>query len=153
TGTVSVEVRDAQPAFTIHEGAWDHLAWDDRLAAVLASAQVVCFGSLIQRHATARATLRRLLRLASHLLVVFDVNLRQHFYDREVLEYSLRASRWVKLNDGELAVLKALFGLSGSTESAVVAQLRQAFGVELVALTRGAAGCLVQTADEEVVAP
>src|SRR5262245_51449540 len=45
TGTVSVAIEAGQPTFTIHEGAWDHLAWDDRLAALLPSAQAVCFGS------------------------------------------------------------------------------------------------------------
>jgi fructokinase len=151
TGTVGVEIDAGQPTFRINEGAWDHLAWDDRLSAMLASAQVVHFGSLIQRHPTARNTLDRLLRLSDHLLIVFDVNLRQVFYSKEVLERSLLSARWVKLNDGELRVLKEMFGLTGTSESSIAAQLRKAFRVELVAITRGANGCLVQTDDEEVV--
>jgi fructokinase len=153
TGTVGVELNSAgQPSFTIHPGAWDHLAWDDRLEAVLGQAQAVCFGTLIQRSAGARAAVRRALRAARNALVVYDVNLRQDFYSREVLEESLRASRWVKLNDGELAVLRAMFDFSGTNQSAIVADLRKRFGTELVALTRGEQGCLVQTADEEVLA-
>ena len=86
-------------------------------------------------------------------LVIYDVNLRQDFYSREVVEESLRASRWVKLNDSELVVLRDLFGLEGKNESALVAEVRKRFGVELVALMRGDKGCLVQTQDEEVSAP
>jgi fructokinase len=151
TGTVGVELDPAgQPSFTIHPGAWDYLAWDDRLEVLLGQAQAVCFGTLIQRNDSARATVRRALRSARNALIVYDVNLRQDFFSRELLEESLRASRWVKLNHAELVVLKQLFDLSGTKESAVVADLRKRFGAELVALTRGEHGCLVQTADEEV---
>jgi fructokinase len=155
TGTVSVAVDErGQPEFTIHpDVAYDHLAWDDRLEGLLGRARGVCFGTLAQRHAEARATIRRALRPARNALVVYDVNLRQSFYTPEVVDESLRASRWVKLNDQELGVLKGLFGLGGKTESATVAALRREFGAELVALTRGEKGCLVQTADEEVVVP
>jgi fructokinase len=153
TGTVSVALdKGGQPTYTIHEGAWDHLAWDERLAVLAGQAQVVCFGSLVQRHATARETVRRVLASARNAITVFDVNLRQHYFDRDVLESSLTASRWAKLNDGELVVLRDLFGLTGSGENALVADLRQRFDLELVALTRGEKGCLVQTADEEVAA-
>jgi fructokinase len=151
TGTVGVELDSSgQPSFTIHPGAWDYLAWDSRLEALLGQAHAVCFGTLIQRNAGARATVHRALRAAQNALIVYDVNLRGDFFTREVLEESLHASRWVKLNDGELAVLKTMFDLAGTSESAIVAHLRQRFGAELVALTRGEHGCLVQTADEEV---
>jgi fructokinase len=150
TGTVGVELADGQPTFTIHSGAWDHLAWDERLEALFGQVQAVCFGTLIQRNTIARATVQQALRAARNALLICDVNLRQDFYAREVLEESLRASRWVKLNDSELVVLQGLFGLAGNGESALVADLRLRFGTELVALTRGAKGCLVQTANEEV---
>src|SRR5262249_46014525 len=82
TGTVSVSVDErGQPAYAIHEGAWDHLAWADRLTELIRGAKAVCFGSLIQRHPTARQTVRRLLAEA---VAVFDVNLRQQFYTPEV---------------------------------------------------------------------
>jgi fructokinase len=153
TGTVGVNLDAAgQPAFTIHPGAWDHLAWNDRLEGLFGQAQAICFGTLIQRHPTARDTVRRALGAGRNALLVCDVNLRQDFYTPEILEESLRSARWVKLNDGELVVLRDLFGLSGKSESALVAGLRKRFGTELVALTRGAQGCLVQTADEEVSA-
>ncbi|MGL4551925.1 MAG: carbohydrate kinase family protein [Gemmataceae bacterium] len=152
TGTAGVELDAGQPRFTIHENvAWDHLASDDRLDAALAGVNVVCFGTLMQRHPASRAAVQRLVRLASHqALVVCDINLRQQYYTPEVLETSLRLSRWAKLNDTELTVLRDLFGLTGGSESALVTGLRARFRLELVALTRGERGCLVQTDDEEV---
>ena len=154
TGTVGVTVDErGQPSYAIHEGAWDHLAWEERLSPLIRGAKAICFGSLVQRHPTARQTVRRVLAEASALLTVFDVNLRQDFYTIDVLESSLSASRWAKLNDGELAVLRQLFSLSGEDESEVVADLRRSFRLDLVALTRGERGCLVQTEDEQVDLP
>src|SRR6266542_1713081 len=119
TGTVQVDVdRGGQPTFTITPNvAWDHLAWKDDLEALLSRAQAVCFGTLAQRHAVSRATIQRALRAARNALVVCDINLRQHYYDREVIEASLSASRWAKLNEDELEVLDALLGLKGKTPS------------------------------------
>jgi fructokinase len=155
TGTVGVAVDEAgQPHFTIHtDVAYDHLAWTADLEALFARAAAVCFGSLVQRCLVARETVRRALAMARNALVVFDVNLRQDFYDRALLEASLLACRWVKLNHDELAVLAGLLGLSGANESARLRDLRRRYGPELAALTRGAGGCLVQTDDEEVVVP
>jgi fructokinase len=155
TGTVTVELdAQGQPTFTIHEDvAYDALTWDDRLEALFCQAQAVCFGTLVQRQAGARATVRRALRSARAALLVYDVNLRQHFYSREVIEASLHASRWVKLNEQELAVLQPLLGLAGSNASAGLAELRGRYDLELACLTRGERGCLVQTADEEIAVP
>lgn len=155
TGTVSVALAaDGQPTFTIHEGvAWDHLVHEPRLETLVRQARVLCFGTLMQRHPVSRATVQRLLDQARQALIVCDINLRQHYYDRDLLDASLARSRWIKLNDGELLVLRDLLGLTGQDESGLVANLRQRYGAERVALTRGARGCLVQTATEEIDLP
>lgn len=155
TGTVVVDVDSrGQPSFTIlPEVAYDYLSWNDELEALFRRAEAVCFGTLIQRHERARATVQCALEAARDALVVYDVNLRQNFYSREIVETSLRKSRWVKLNDDELRVLAELLGLSAQGESARLAELRRRFTLELACLTRGAHGCLVQTADEEIVVP
>jgi fructokinase len=152
TGTVTVAVdRRGQPTFTITpEVAYDYLAWDERLASLFPQARAVCFGTLIQRHAVARATVHQALRSARQAIVVYDVNLRQQFYNREVVEQSLSASRWAKLNDDELNTLAGLLSLSGATPTERLAELRRRYNLELVAMTRGERGCLVQTAGEEI---
>jgi fructokinase len=155
TGTVPVSLDTAgQPTFTITpDVAFDYLAWDDRLESLFAQARAVCFGTLIQRHGVARQTVHQALAAAQNALVVYDVNLRQHYYDRATIETSLEASDWVKLNDAELLVLRDLLSLSGKTESALLADLRRRYDLELAALTRGANGCLVQTDTEEIDLP
>jgi fructokinase len=151
TGTVSVALDfRGQPSYTITpEVAYDYLTWDDALAQLFREARAVCFGTLIQRHPTARATVQRALREAAEAIVVYDINLRQHFYSKETIEASLHASRWVKLNDGELAVLTELLDLPGEP-SAGLQRLRERYQLELACMTRGEHGCLVQTAKDEV---
>jgi fructokinase len=155
TGTVTVALdQRGQPAFTITpDVAYDYLAWNAGLESLLARARAVCFGTLVQRHATARATVQRILHTAHSALRIYDINLRQQFYSREVIEASLTASDWVKLNEDELIVLRDLLGLSGATDTATLADLRQRYNLELAALTRGERGCLVQTAGEEIDIP
>jgi fructokinase len=155
TGTVSVELgTDGQPTYTITpEVAFDYLAWDERLELLVRQAQALCFGTLVQRNRSSRETVQRALRSVQGALVVYDINLRQHYFSKEVIEASLAASRWVKLNDDELAVLRNLLGLMASGDSGALAQLRQRYDVELACLTRGSRGCLVQTADEEIAVP
>jgi len=152
TGSVSVTLDDGQPRYTIDEQvAWDYLENSKELDAALAGVHFVCFGTLMQRHAVSRATVQRLVRLANQQAIVLcDVNLRPPFYTPEILETSLQLSRWVKLNQEELVLLRQLFQLRGRGESGWLNALRQRFEVELVALTRGAAGCLIQTADDEI---
>jgi len=155
TGTVRVSVDgNGQPAFIITpDVAYDFLTWQPDLEGQFVQAQAVCFGSLVQRHPVARAAVQRALRAARNALRIFDVNLRQHFYDRNVLEESLALSRWVKLNEDELHVLRDLLGLHGAGDSALLTDLRKRYRQEVAALTRGDRGCLVQTEDEEVSVP
>lgn len=155
TGTVTVVLDDrGQPAFTITpDVAYDYLAWDDRLESLFARARAVCFGTLVQRGPMARETVRRALAAARAAVVVYDVNLRQHFYSREVIDASLHASRWVKLNEDELVVLRDLLSLSGPTPAALLADLRHRYELEVAALTRGERGCLVQSDAEEIDVP
>ncbi len=155
TGTVDVQLDAAgQPTYTIHsEVAYDFLAWDHRLRMLCSQAQALCFGTLVQRTPLARETVRRAIRSVQGGIVVYDVNLRQQFYDRDTVHESLRLSRWVKLNDDELTVLRGLLGLEGEGESALLADLRRRYDLDLACMTRGSRGCLLRTAEEEIAVP
>ncbi len=155
TGTVQVALDErGVPVYTITpEVAYDYLAWYADLDVRFGAARAVCFGTLAQRHPVARATIRRALAAAPNALVVYDVNLRQHFYSREIVETSLAACRWVKLNDDELAVLRDLLGLAGATPLETLVELRQRYRLELAVLTRGEHGCLLHSERETIELP
>jgi fructokinase len=144
TGTVGVELEEGQPRYIIHEGvAWDFIEATPTARAAVETADAVCFGTLAQRSATSRAALRALVSAApSGALRVCDINLRQHFYSREVLDDSLRLANALKLNDAELPVLATLFGLEGEVRDQLAALAKQ-FTLRFVVLTRGAQGSLL----------
>jgi fructokinase len=156
TGTARVTLSGAGLAhFTIQENvAWDFIAPTSDAVALAAQADAICFGSLAQRSAVSRNSIHKLVGAApSKALRVFDINLRQQFYSREVVERSLELANILKLNDDELPTVAKMFGLAGSTEDQIC-QLAQAFDLHLVALTRGPNGSLLyQTQHNSAQAP
>lgn len=145
TGTVTVEVQaDGQPRFTIHENvAWDRITADETSLAFAARADAICFGSLAQRSEASRRSIRAILAATKpETLRVFDINLRQHFYSRDIVESSLVSANALKLNSDELPVLADVFGLRGDAKSQI-ADLARRFELRAVALTRGASGSLL----------
>ena len=145
TGTVDVELdAHGKPTYTIHEDvAWDFIRWDAAVAEVATTCDAVCFGSLCQRSKVSRATILEFLAHTQPECVrVFDINLRQQFYARPVVEASLRACSVLKLNDEELPVVAAMLGIAGNPND-VLRSLVELFDLELCALTRGASGSLL----------
>ncbi len=88
TGTVTVDAsRPDHPTYVIHEDvAWDHIEFTPDLCDLMRRARAVCFGSLAQRSPRSRQVIRQCLEAATGALRVFDVNLRQSWYDRECIE-------------------------------------------------------------------
>lgn len=145
TGTVTVSLEaDGQPGYTIHEAvAWDHLAAAEAGCRAVAAADAVCFGTLAQRSARARASIHTLLGHARRdALRIFDVNLRQHYYSRDLIEHSLALANVLKVNETELPLLAGMFRLGGD-EAAQVAELARRFSLRAVAFTRGGRGSLL----------
>ena len=73
---------------------------------------------------------------------MLDINLRQEFYSRELIEQSLRLANVLKLNDGELAVLTEAMKL-GENPRSQIERLAGNFGLRFVALTLGPRGSLL----------
>lgn len=145
TSTVTVALgADGHPHYTIHEDvAWDRLAAEPAARAVVAACDALCFGSLAQRGATARASIRDLLRLTrADTLRVFDLNLRQHYFSPAVVEQSLALANVLKVNETELPVLVEMFALPREERAAMTA-LAQRFELRAVVFTRGERGSVV----------
>ena len=145
TGTVTVRLDaagKAEYAFAA-DTAWDHLAWSDELAALAGRANAVVFGTLGQRSATSRATIQRFLAATRpDCLRVFDVNLRQDFFNDTIIAESLIAADVLKLNDEELPIV-----FPGATADSLP-ELRARHDLQLIALTRGADGAVLVGAAE-----
>ena len=145
TGTVTVALSgNGIPAYTIHDNvAWDRIAATPEALAAVRAADAVCFGSLAQRSEASRTAIQRLVAATpADALRIFDINLRQHFYSREIIGPSLQLANVLKLNDSELPVLAQMFGAAGSPRQQIESLARD-FSLRVVALTRGAEGSLL----------
>ena len=137
TGTVQVTLTDGQPSYGITENvAWDALEWTERLQNLARVCQAVCFGTLAQRSEPSGTTIRRFVTASrsAETLRVFDANLRQHYYTRDILRASCELADIVKIADNELPTLIELGGV------ATIEELRQQFDLQAVYLTCGADG-------------
>lgn len=89
TGTVQVEIDQAGiPQYEIKENvAWDNIPYTAKLESLAERTRAVCFGSLAQRNVVSRSTINRFLDAMpqdDERLIVFDVNLRQGFYNKDL---------------------------------------------------------------------
>lgn len=150
TSTVTVKL-DAQgiPSYEIHENvAWDEIVVNPAAARAVAAADAIIFGSLAQRSTRSSEVILSLLKSASaSALRVFDINLRQHYFSRGIIEQGLQAADVLKLNDVELVFLAKLLGLRGN-ERQQLEQLLKSYELKWAALTRGARGSLLCSGDE-----
>jgi fructokinase len=145
TGIAKVELSGNGLAhFTVRQNvAWDYIAATGNALAAAGAVDAICFGSLAQRCERSRIAIQQIVATSpTKALRVFDVNLRQQFYSRGVIEESLELANVVKLNDDELPVLATMFNVQGSTEKQIE-WLADTFGLHSVALTRGANGSLL----------
>ena len=149
TGRVNVTLQNGKPTYEIlAEVAWDYIRFDQNLRDLASRADAVCFGSLAQRSPVSCATIQAFLKaMRPQALRIFDVNLRQNFYSKEILETSLRHANIFKLSDEELPTLARFFDLTGQVLNQLQA-LRGMFDLRLVAYTRGGEGSLLVTANE-----
>lgn len=152
TGTVDVRLDErGVPEYEIHaDVAWDHMQVTPELLGLAGRADCVCFGTLGQRSAASREAIGAFLRATlPDCLRVFDINLRQHYFTRELVIEMLGAAAVLKLNDQELPVVGRMLGV-GEEESAAVGGMRSRYPLRLVALTRGEKGSTLFAADGSV---
>jgi putative fructokinase len=155
TGEVKVSVDNwGVPQYKICEGvAWDNIPFTPALANLAKETQVVCFGSLAQRNEVSRATIHTFLdAMPKDSLKIFDINLRLHYYTKEVIEFSLEKAHILKINDEEVVKIAQLFGWEG-TEKEICKQLLSKYQLDILILTKGTEGSWVLTLKEESFLP
>lgn len=150
TGTVQVEIDDAGvPAYDIREGvAWDNIPFTPALEALARQTQAVCWGSLAQRSVVSRETIAAFLDAMPSdggRLKVFDVNLRQGFYTKEILCDSMRRCNVLKINDEELVTVSRLFGYPGIDLQDKCWILLAKYNLRMLILTCGVNGSYIFT--------
>ena len=150
TGTVQVELDAAGvPQYEIKENvAWDNIPETEDLRKMAKDTKAFCFGSLAQRNIVSRNTINAFLSAIpaeNDPLIVFDINLRQGFYTKEILENSMKACNILKINDEELVTVSRLFGYPGIDLQDKCWILLGKYNLKMLILTCGINGSYVFT--------
>ena len=150
TGTVQVEIDPAGvPQYEIKENvAWDNIPYTARLEQLAERTKAVCFGSLAQRNVVSRNTINRFfdaMPRTADSLVVFDVNLRQGFYNKEIICNSMKRCNILKINDEELVTVSRMFGYPGIDLQDKCWILLGKYNLKMLILTCGINGSYVFT--------
>ena len=153
TGTVQVTLDDeGVPCYEIKEGvAWDNIPFTDELKRLALNTRAVCFGSLAQRNEVSRATINRFLDTMPDIdgqLKIFDINLRQDFYSKEVIRESCQRCNVLKINDEELVTISRMFGYPGIDLQDKCWILLAKYNLKMLILTCGVNGSYVFTPGE-----
>lgn len=156
TGTVQVALDAAGvPTFTIMENvAWDMIPYSETLAKEVSECSALCFGSLAQRGPVSHSTISRLVKLApKDALIIFDINLRQHFYSKELIEESMRECNVLKINDDEFDIVMKLLDRQETDYRKGAAWLMEKYSIRTVILTCGTKGSYIFEGDTESFEP
>lgn len=150
TGVVQVKLKDGIPDYTIIENvAWDFIPLTDRMVELAKKADAICFGTLAQRSEASRSTIQTLVsQTAENAYRVLDINLRQQYYNKELIEESIKCCNILKINDEELIIVKRLFSFPESDETESCLRLIKTFDLKMAILTAGADYSLIITPEK-----
>ena len=150
TGTVQVEIdKLGVPQYDIKENvAWDNIPFTPQIEELAHRTKAICFGSLAQRNEVSRNTIEQFIEAmpkTEDTLIVFDVNLRQSFYSRDVLDRSMKRCNVLKINDEELITISRMLGYQGTDLQSKCWILLGRYHLKMLILTCGVNGSYVFT--------
>lgn len=148
TGTVQVTLDEqGVPSYDIKQGvAWDNIPYTPEMKHIAQHCQAVCWGSLAQRSDVSRHMIYQFLDdTPADCLRIFDINLRQSFYNKEVICESLKRCNVLKINDEELVTLGRLFGYAGLDIENKCWLILGKYDLDMIVLTCGVNGSYVFT--------
>lgn len=150
TGTVKVTLNgNGIPEYEICENvAWDNIPLTAGMKELAKQADAVCFGSLAQRHQVSRSTIQAFVGLVdANALKIFDINLRQSFFNKAIIVDSLQMANILKINEEELVRVAGLLDITDVGERLVCQRLMDNYDLKIVVLTRGENGSFVFSKD------
>ncbi len=146
TGTVQVTLAEGGiPIYDIKENvAWDNIPFTPEIEEIAKSCRAVCYGSLAQRNVVSRENIQRFLDATpADCMKIFDINLRQNFYSKEIIQESLRRCNMLKINDEELVIIGRMFGYPGLDIENKCWLILGKYDLDMLVLTCGTNGSYV----------
>ena len=150
TGVVDVLLdQKGKPSYNIKTPvAWDEIHTNDENIALLKQSEAFVYGSLVCRTNKSRASLFELAKLSK--LNICDLNIRQTFFDKELITALLEITHILKINDEEAELLMDLFEIK---ESEFYKKLSDQFSLGIIIQTLGAKGAEAYSNGQLYVTP
>ena len=143
TGSVNVQLdkSGAHQFDIISDVAYDYIEFvPEHHSGLISAAQMIYFGSLVQRSKAGCENLQRFLSHdSSETLNFYDINLRPGCYNNAIIEKSLLKADILKLNTDELEKLKQVLS-SKINNDELVYRLMETRSISSVSLTKGELG-------------
>lgn len=148
TGTVQVKLDSkGVPNYEIREEvAWDNIPFADEMKEIAQQTIAFCFGTLAQRNHVSRNSINLFLDNMADTkdsLKIYDINLRQHFYNKEIIEQSLSKCNVLKINDDEFTIISNMFGFASDDYENGSLYLLKKYNLRYMILTCGTNGSFI----------
>ena len=153
TGTVIAEIDESGVAhYTFPDNvAWDNIPFTPEMEAMAHQTRAVCWGSLAQRSEVSRQSILRFVDTVPDgpgQYKIFDINLRQDFYTKDVICESMKRCNVLKINDEELVLIGRMFGYPGLDIENKCWLILGKYDLDMLVLTCGVNGSYVFTPGE-----
>jgi len=150
TGTVIVSTDTyGSPTYEISENtAWDEIILNDDSIEIAKKCTAVCFGTLPLRYQQTKISIFGFLSNTNEkCLNVCDLNLRQQFYNNEIIIKCLVACDILKINHEERDIIKSIEKITGN-DVYFCRTISQKYGISTIILTYGKNGSMVMNNGE-----
>lgn len=145
TGVANV-ILDEQgnPEFEIDsDRAYDFIELNDDIKYLISNeTNCLYFGTLSQRSETSRSSIQALFNNPD-IKYFCDLNLRNDFYDEEIISASLNTTDFLKVNYKEMNLLNDLITQIDYNTEKVAYELMEQFNISMIAVTRGKDGSTI----------
>lgn len=140
--------KDKIPTWKIEENrAYDAIKINDEITSLVANSNCLYFGTLAQRDARSRTTIKAL--FDKNIKYFCDLNIRQNYYSKEIVESSLKAADVLKLNTEELQLVdKLIYNNKKDFEETAYAVLHD-YNLEILCVTHGENGAVLYKESEK----
>lgn len=141
TGKVIVNLNENKiPEYNIHTNvAYDFINLDDNQQKdIISESDLIYFGSLCQRHKISRNTIQTFFNKGVPLFC--DLNIRQNYFSKAIIEESLNACSILKINEDELKLIENLCLYKSNGYKDNIKQIMQKYNIDFIAVTKGENG-------------
>jgi fructokinase len=153
TGTVQVSFdREHNPDYVIIPGvAYDYIEPAPELIQAAATADCICFGTLIQRTPSSQQTCYTLLQANTACLKFYDINLRKNCFSYDCIVRSLQHADALKLNEHEAVQLAGILGMPFHSIPAFCRDMLQKWTLQYCIVTLAERGAFVAASTQPAI--